>query len=113
MMREMLRNKRHAITVDIEHPINGQPFKFAVSFGFDEKGCCREAFCLAFKSGTDLQALLHDSLIAISLGLQHGASMAELARILGEDEPKPAQSIISAIVRTGARLDREIAEVRA
>lgn len=107
MMREMLAPRRDNVSMTMTVKMGENPVDFAVTFGFDAGRRVREVFCLPFKTGTDMQALLHQAMIAISLGLQHGVTMPELARILGEDDPAPPRSIIGAIVRAGALLDME------
>jgi hypothetical protein len=109
MTREMLNPRRQNITMSLCFPFGGTETEFAVTYGFDKYGRAKEAFCMPFKTGTDLQALLHHAFIAISVGLQHGVSMAELARVLGEDEAGPPRSIIGAVVRTGAFLEADMA----
>lgn len=106
-MREMLPPHRAAETIEMTVKLGNNDIHFAATFGFNERGEVKELFCLAFKTGTDLQTLLHQSCMVISLALQHGASTAELARILGEDDQSPPRSIIGAMIRTGVMLDQE------
>ncbi len=109
MMREKLKPRRAGLTLEmIFKRHDGSEIKFFVTFGFDEYRRVKECFCLPAKSGTDLQSLIHHACIGISVGLQHGATMAEYARALGEDDPVIApQSIIGLIVRAGVKLDAE------
>lgn len=117
MSRTMLPARRPNVTMTMRFALNagsrdaltgsGQEIELAATFGFDDNARVREVFCLPLKSGTDLQAMLHDTMMCISVGLQHGVDMAELARVLGEDDAKPPRSVIGAIIRTGAFLDAE------
>ena len=68
------------------------------------------------KDGSDLDAFLSDSCIAISLLLQHGERMETLARAFGENrlegaETGPPSSALGSIARAGAALDRKALEV--
>jgi len=108
MMREKLPNTRPALSVDLKHKIGGNDHGFSATFGFNEKGHVRECFCLAFKSGTDLQTLLHHACVAISVGLQHGSTMAEFLKAMGEEDlEKPPRSILGLIVRAGANIEAQ------
>lgn len=83
-------------------------FDWEETGGWRNKGRIREVFCLAFKEGTDLQSLLHHGCIMISVALQYGATMGDIAHAMGEsDLAKKPRSIFGLIVRAGARLDVE------
>ena len=64
-----------------------------------------EVFAGGAKSGSELDGLLDDSAVLISLLLQHGAAPAALARTMGRlgDGTEPA-SVIGAIVDRLAEL---------
>ncbi len=110
MSRSPLPPRRPSMTLHLKCPLNGSETEFGVTFGFDlTTGLVREVFCSPFKTGTDMQAMLRQVSIVLSVLHQHGVPMSELARILGEDEQdQPARSIVGAIVRVGAHLDREV-----
>lgn len=77
--RVSLPNRRPALTLEIAH--RGQVF--ALTVGFDAAGGAREVFASGAKEGSDMQALICDACVVISLALQHGAAPAGLARSLG------------------------------
>jgi hypothetical protein len=94
---------------EVRHTVDGAEMALAVTYGVDCHARVREVFCKTLRTGVELQAILHQACMAISLGLQHGATMEEFAHTLGEDEPdKAARSLIGAIVRMGAFIDREL-----
>jgi hypothetical protein len=109
MTREPLPPRRDGASVDLVQGLaDGNSVRFTATYGFDAARQVREVFCLSQKSGTDLQSLLHQACIAISVGLQHGATMEELLHTLGEDNSAlHPRSIIGTIVRAGAVLDAE------
>jgi hypothetical protein len=108
-MREKLPARRDTLTLPLRFTSgDGNVIALYVSFGLDDQRRVREAFCKAFKVGSDQQALVHDALIVMSVALQCGQSMSDLARVLGADHlDKPPRSFISLIARVGARLDAE------
>ena len=72
--------------------------RFAVAIGFFPDGRPGEVFASGVKSGCDLDYLLDDACVALSLLLQHGVAPAALARSMGRsgDGTTPA-SIIGAL----------------
>lgn len=106
-MREKLPPRRLGITERLTfRPGAAGEVTFDVTFGYETGGPVRECFCMPFRVGTDLQDLLHQGCIFISVALQSGQSMADLARIAGEDNPSSsAHSHLGLIVRAGVVLD--------
>jgi len=99
------------MTLHMQYRMNGNDVEFAVTYGFDQVARVREVFLKPFKLGTDMQAILRQDSMVMSVALQHGATMAELVHVLGEDEnDKPPRSIIGLIVRAGANLESELLE---
>lgn len=112
-MRTPLKNRRPAILSDVAYTsAGGHEQRFTVRFGFDESGSIKEVFCNSLKSGTDLNGLINDACIAISLLLQHGMGMAQLAEAFGENraegqEHGPPSSPLGAIVKAGAGIEAD------
>lgn len=108
-MREKLPPRRQGVTVPMAYTLaSGYQIDFVVTYNFNAEHKVKECFCLPFKTGTDLQNLLHHACIVTSMVLQHGSTMSSLARTMGEDEPaRSPQSILGLIVRAGVELDRE------
>lgn len=101
MKRTPLPSRRRNETFVISW--RGQPV--SVTFGIDASGRVREVFADIAKTGTDLQALLADWCVIVSVALQHDIPPSALARSLsrvpdparGEDADLPA-SLIGAIM---------------
>lgn len=92
----------------------GEKLIYEACFGLDAKDVVREVFCNVAKTGTDLQALINDACVNMSISLQFGARIGDLAHALGElrDEVDPENrpaSILGAIAVAGAELEAELA----
>jgi hypothetical protein len=106
-MREKLSPRRVGITerLTFRPGVPGE-VTFDVTFGYELGGPVKEAFTLAFKLGSDYQDLMHQACMLLSIALQSGQSMADIARVMGEDNPgNPAHSMIGLVVRAGVVLD--------
>jgi hypothetical protein len=102
-MRTRLANRRHCVTDRVLFVTGtGHEIRLTVTFGFDEAGQLREAFCADFKSGSDLHATIMDACVLYSRLLQHGDSPDELAQTLCNPP-----SVIGAIARAGALMTRK------
>lgn len=103
MTRAALPDRRQGIVRKVQWA--GRTYH--VGFGFDQYGQAREAFADARRTGTDMQALLSDACILLSLLAQHGMTFSEIAAALGENRVEgadvgPPSSVIGAIARIGA-----------
>lgn len=112
MTRIDLPHCHHGITQTITHAHRA----FDCTFCFGPDGYIREVFMRAAKEGSDLDAFLSDSCIAISLLLQHGETLEAPSKAFGENrvegaESDPPSSALGSIVRAGALLDRRALEV--
>ncbi|HEX4302860.1 MAG TPA: hypothetical protein VHZ78_08700 [Rhizomicrobium sp.] len=104
------------MTIHMTHSVRGQPdVEFDATYGFDAAVRIREVFCKPLKLGSDQQLMLRQASMLMSIALQRGASIEELAHVLGEDEnDKPARSVIGLMARAGVTLEQNIwAEARA
>ena len=103
MTRERLPNRRPNETRALV--FGGMNFAVTISF-FPANGRPGEVFASGAKSGCDLDYLLDDACVALSLLLQHGVEPAALVGSMGRagDGSTPASII-------GALVDR-LAEVR-
>ena len=79
MTRALLPHRRESETVDLDFA--GR--RFAVTIGFYPDGRLGEVFTSGVKVGSDLDAILADACVALSLLLQHGVAPAALARSMG------------------------------
>lgn len=114
--RFRLPDRRPAVRESISYTDSqGNTRRAEASFGIDLAGRIREVFCLAHKDGTEIQGIVHDACIALSMALQRGAWIGELAasfgelRAEGEARGEPA-SVIGALARRGAELEAELRE---
>ncbi len=82
MTRERLPDRRPNETTNL---LFGG-LRFAVTIGFFFDGRPGEVFASGAKSGCDLDYLLDDACVALSLLLQHGVEPAALARSMGRTE---------------------------
>lgn len=109
MTRERLPDRRQGVNENLIYR-KDQPdqVKFAATLNWREEDRIKEVFCLVAKAGSTLQSLLHHACIIASVGLQHGATMADFAHAMGEDDPEAApNSILALIVRAGVVIDTE------
>ncbi|KKL27275.1 hypothetical protein LCGC14_2386790, partial [marine sediment metagenome] len=80
MTRARLPNRRDSELETLV--VDGQ--RFEVCVGFDpETGRPREVFLNGGKEGSDFDAMLSDAATVISVALQHGVPLAELAKSVG------------------------------
>jgi hypothetical protein len=105
--RTALPNKRPHLVHKLVHAGTS----YNVGFGFDEHGVVREAFADAKRTGTDVQALLHDACLLISVLAQNGMHFRDIAKMCGENVPEgqtegQPSSIIGLIARIGAMESR-------
>lgn len=106
--REKLPDRRQGITEKLifRHNEPGE-LRFHTTFNWEEGGPVREVFCdLPFKEGADMREQMKQVCIVTSVALQSGHTMADLARVAGEDDvaQKP-RSIIGLIIRAGVIVD--------
>ena len=113
MSREELPKRRATVTLPVSYKkADGSKQTYIVSFGIAPDGKIKEWFCTSLKSGSDLQALLNDASIAVSIALQTGTTMRELADKFGErraegENTGPPDSPLGAIARAGAALEAD------
>lgn len=107
MPREPLAPRRPAVTVGLRW--NGHAF--AVTVGYSPDGKVREVFASGTRTGSDMQRMIDDACVVISLALQFGALPGDLGRSLGS-VPDPADgmaetpaSVIGAILRAISELE--------
>ena len=112
--RERLPDRRRGERTEVEFvDAQGNTRRYQVGFGFDRANIIREVFCEAAKSGSDLQDMIHDGCIAMSVALQFGARIGELAKSFSERREEtetsgPPASPFGAIARAGAALEAEL-----
>lgn len=113
MTRQRLNTRRPNLTTEVAwRSPAGPDQKLIVTYGFDDDGKVREAFCAAFRATSDLVALANDACVMFSMLMQHGEELANVADAVGEDRPEgaasgPPSSLIGAIVRRALEIERE------
>ena len=102
-MRNKLPRRRQLENFDVKYRTpTGDLREFILSIGFGEDRRPAEVFIQAAKTGQELDALMDDVCILISLCLQHGHAATSLLRTMGE------QSMAAAIVAKICSIDEEI-----
>lgn len=118
MTRTAIKDRRANITTSIEWTSsNGPDVKLNVTYGMNDQGYIKEAFCAGFRAGTDVCALANDACIMMSLLLQHGVTIAHVADACGENRPEgatsgPPASLLGAIAREGVLIEKTFREER-
>lgn len=84
MIRLRLPNRRPCVTHSIDSG------RFTASIGFDQSGRPRELFLSGGKPGSDLDAVLGDTAVAVSVALQSGVSAEAMALSVGRAGSPPA-----------------------
>ena len=101
IMRTRLADRRPSVTTRVVFVASsGNEIALQVTYGFDEGGRLREAFCASFKSGSDLHAAITDACILYSRLLQHGDTPSELAATLSNPP-----SLIGCIARAAITIE--------
>lgn len=103
MIRRRLPNRRPAERHDL---VVGSA-RYAVTIGLDELGRPRELFIDGPRIGSDMDALLDDVAVTVSIALQHGVPAAALAASMGRSGSVPAAvSIVGAALNLLAQYER-------
>jgi hypothetical protein len=93
-MRELLPQRRNAETFVVVHQ-NG---RFTVTVGFYPDGRLGEIFVNGGKSGADIEQLVRDAGVILSLALQHGTPIETLRHAVTRDGTSAAASVLGAIL---------------
>jgi hypothetical protein len=86
---------------------------WSVTIGFDVDGTVREVFVNAERSSGDLEAIIHDGCILLSLLLQVGVPASRLAEHLGREgvlPDAPAASPIGLVAKRLVAIEAELGE---
>lgn len=92
--RKHLPTRRPNQTVDLD--FGGQ--RYAATVGFDRDGALAEVFMKGAKTGSQMDALLDDAAILISLLLQHGVQPSAFAKSMGRVRKGEPTSVIGMLV---------------
>lgn len=107
--RQRFPDRRQGVseTVLFKTP-GGNEIELEATFNADGAGVIREVFgrIPAYPEGAHMLDFLSQSCIVTSVALQHGATLAELLQVLGEDDPaQPPSTALVAVMRAGAARD--------
>ncbi len=104
--RQRLPNRRENETVDLV--FDGHRYHVTVGFALD--GQPREVFCHGGKVGSNMDLILDDACVALSLLLQHGIEPRDLGHSMGRLGDGAAASIIGALVDLVSAFERKPSE---
>lgn len=113
MTRMPLPARRQAMTQRVVHTsADADEQAYIVTFGAHD-GRVMEIFCSSPKDGSDLQGMINDACIAISVLLQRGETADGLAKMFGENRAEGAlsglpSSPLGTIARVAATIDMEM-----
>jgi hypothetical protein len=96
MPRETLPHRRHSETFALDW--GGHRSPHFVTCGFYEDGRLGEVFIGSGKSGEQVEAIARDGAILLSLALQHGAKLSDIAHAVTRDSRNTPTSIVGAVV---------------
>ncbi|MHC2582225.1 hypothetical protein ACVI1J_005601 [Bradyrhizobium diazoefficiens] len=99
--RRALPQRRHAETFEIE--FGGLDRRYAVTLGFYDDGALGEVFISGGKSGQTVEAIARDGAVLLSLALQYGASLDNIASAITRDDRGGPSSVIGAVIDRLAR----------
>ena len=108
MTRARLSDRRLNDTAELEF----RGVRYAVTIGYYPDGRCGEVFTHGAKVGSDMDAMLDDACVAVSLLIQHGVTPAALASSMGRHADGQPASIIGALANLMAARDAELLGLR-
>jgi hypothetical protein len=85
MSRQRLPNRRESLNVDFA--VGEQVY--TASVGLDPEGTIREVFLGGAKEGSHMAMVLDDAAVVISVALQHGVPVAEMAKSVAHVRERP------------------------
>ncbi len=122
MLGENIPSRRHGVRVPVEfEEPTGNKFTYPVTYNIGvrvfECFISHDDKTRILKSGALLRAIIEDGCILISLLLQHGMTMKQIADALGENRPEGQKtglpsSPLGALARVGAEIDEQINQKR-
>ena len=84
--------------------------EYHVSFGWDPRnGALREVFIKGSRIGSDMEMLLDDASVVLSLALQYGVPVDQLVHSLDTGREEGAKSIIARAIAEMENVKKEIA----
>ena len=111
MARERLPNRRESTIHRIEHLTpEGGAFVLEVAVAHFSDGRVAECFITSpgTKTGSALAVILNDAAIIVSLFLQHGGRIDDLAKSLGRHDNRAPVSPLGAVVDLALEIEFEV-----
>ena len=111
--RKRLPNRRQAVRQEVEFDPqvpNGSLCTVSVGFGDDLRPA--EVFISTRKRGSPLDAFCNDAAILLSLALQHGAKVADIAHSLGRTADGRRTSVLGTAIDLAVEVAAENAKVK-
>lgn len=97
MTREVLPNGRCIEHFDLQH--GNHIYQVGVGYrGRYPDGKPKEIFIDAGKAGTDLRTTVHDLAVAVSIALQHGATIEEMRHTFARDDQNNPAGIMALLL---------------
>ena len=95
-MRQKLPNRRPSVTRILDTPTD----RYYISFGIDpEDSKIREVFIRGSKIGSDMDILLDDASLIMSLALQNGLSLDQLMHSLNWGRKEKGKSLLASVIK--------------
>ena len=110
--RKRLPNRRQAVRQEVEfdpQAPNGSLCTVSIGFGDDLRPA--EVFISTRKRGSTLDAFCNDAAILLSLALQHGAEVADIAHSLGRTADGRRTSVLGTAIDFAAAVAAENAKM--
>lgn len=102
--REALPNRRNSTTIKFK--LRG--VSWFATVGFYPDGRIGEVFISTAKEGTDLNVATRDSAIALSIALQHGASISTLNQAMSKNHKGEPEGPIGVLLAQLAPIEKEM-----
>ena len=110
--RKRLPDRRQVVRREFESdPQDERGVPCTVSIGFADDGRPAEVFLSTRKRGSMFDALMHDAGIAISLALQHGATVEEMEHSFGRTSDGKRTTVLGTAIDFAAAVAAENAKV--
>ena len=117
--REIPPQLRDGIRADIEFLMGDRLLEGSMQINFFPEGRAAEVFCRPFHTGAHIEDALDRFCVLVSVALQHGVRLQDLAKTMGDDIPPPVapggrrvpENVFSAIIRMAAQLEAELLAV--
>jgi hypothetical protein len=105
--RVRLRSRRPNVTSTVVWPANGSN-AIHVTLGFDDKGNVREVFARAKRPESEIDLVVDDAAVLISLALQFGATLGQVTHSLGRLPDGGPASVVALVADVALKTEAEL-----